>query len=121
GGTPALLESQAYAEPRRGRRGAEDSLPVSRIDRRWRGVVRLLESPAFVEQNRPLGIENVEDIQKHVDLGSSELDRISEVDVGVIVAGGAAFCAASSEEEFVAAVSVGIAVAGERRSASPIR
>ena len=58
------LEADPHPQPHRRRRRPEDRLPVVRVDGRRRGVVRLLEAPALVEEDRPLGVEDVEDVQR---------------------------------------------------------
>ena len=73
---------------------------------------RLLEAPALVEQDRPLGVEQVEDVDEEVDRRPATSIGIAEVEVRLVVVRRAAFGAALGEEELVAAVGVGVAVAG---------
>src|SRR5436305_12001339 len=66
-GSKAALEAHPQPQPQRPRRGAEHRFLVVRVDRGRRGVVRLLEAPALVEKNRPLGVQQVEDVEEEVD------------------------------------------------------
>src|SRR3954447_14535067 len=101
-------ERPPHAQPRRCCRSADDWFQVIRVRGVRERVVAFLETVAFVEEHRPLRVEDVENVEEDVELRTAERDGVAEVDVGVVVARSAAFGVARSEEEFVAPVGVRI-------------
>src|ERR1700741_2166272 len=115
------LETHPHTQSRAGRRCANHGLAVLRIRGNGVVVVGFGEAPALIEQDRALGVEDVEDVEQYVHGRGAERDRVAEVEIDVVVVRRAAFRTALRKEEFIAAVRIGVAVARERRTAAPIR
>src|SRR5438067_1686616 len=92
-------ERQPHSQPRRCGRCSKDRPAVIRIHGCRRGVVLLFESPALIEKDGSLRIQQVEYVQQDVESHTTERDGITEVGIDVIVAGRATFRASRRQEE----------------------
>src|SRR5947207_1407274 len=66
-GLQRSLEAHPQPQPERPRRGAEHRFLVVQVDRGRGDVVLLLAAPALVDEDRPLGVQQIEDVEEDVD------------------------------------------------------